>query len=171
MYGPTIDGKVVVREMGGTVLKYPQVKQYLRYWKTRTRAGVWADKADIDGHAANCMRAKKANPNTVPSVSYKEMNGRRVTRDLGHKRNRSYNPPELATEKSLSADNVDACMSAEDDEVADAISQLLHHEGVKGTSEVMAEGGPIDAQALSTLVMDMSEGLVEIPCTDIGAST
>ena len=46
----------------------------------------------------------------------------------------------------------------------------LHHEGFASISVVMAKGRPIGAQALSTLVMETSEGLVDIPYADIETS-
>ena len=65
LYGPIIDGKVEVHKMGTTVLRHLQINQYLRYWKRRTGAGVWAYKTDIEGHAAACRRAQKSNPKLV----------------------------------------------------------------------------------------------------------
>ena len=74
IYGPMIDDKVVVHQMGETVLRYLQVKQYRRYWKTRSGAGAWVYNADFEGHAAACRRAQKANPNIMSSGPYKSMN-------------------------------------------------------------------------------------------------
>ena len=85
-----------MHKMGVAVLRHPQVKQCLRYWGTRSGAGAWACNANIEGHAAACQRAQKANLNTVPSGSYKGMNGRRLTRDLEHQRDHHYEPSDLA---------------------------------------------------------------------------
>ena len=167
LYGPTIDGKVVVHKMGATVLRHPQINQYLRYWENRTGAGAWAYKTDIEGDASAYRRAQEANPNTVSSASYKWMGGCRVTHGLEHQLDHRYDPSELTTRKSWSADTIDAWMSAGDGEVADTISQLLNHEGVRSISEVTTKGRAIDAQALSTLTMKMSEGLVWAPPTRI----
>ena len=96
--GPTIHGRVVVHKMGPTVLHHLQKEQYLRYWNTRPRAGAWARNADTEGHAAACRWAQKANPNTLPSGSYKEINSQFLTHDLEHHRDHKYNPSGLATE-------------------------------------------------------------------------
>ena len=42
VYGPTTHGRVVVHKKGATVLRHLQKKQYIRHWKTRSRAGAWA---------------------------------------------------------------------------------------------------------------------------------
>ena len=42
--GPAIERKVVVHKMGPAVLRHLQVRQYLRYLKTRAGAGAWAYK-------------------------------------------------------------------------------------------------------------------------------
>ena len=62
VYGPTIDGKVVMNKMGVTILQFVQVKQYLRCWKTRSGARARAENADIEGHAATCRCAQKSEP-------------------------------------------------------------------------------------------------------------
>ena len=59
LYGPAIDEEVVMHKMGATVLRHLQVNQYLRYWKNWTEAGVWAYKADVEGHVAACRRAQR----------------------------------------------------------------------------------------------------------------
>ena len=140
-----------------------QVNQYLMCWKNRTGAGAWAYNADIEGHAAACRRAQKADPNTVPSVSFKEMNRCRTTHDLEHQRDHRYDQPDLATGKSWSADTIDARVSTEDGKVADALSQLLDHECIRSISEVLTKGGAIDTQAISALAWETSEGQIDIP--------
>ena len=47
--------------------------------------------------------------------------------------------------------------------VADAVGQLRHQEGIASLSDVMAKDRPIDAHTLSTLMIEMSDGLVDIP--------
>ena len=76
----------------------------------------------------------------MPSGSFKEMNRCRLTHDLEHQRDHRYGPSDLATGKSWSSETIDAWMSAEDDEVADELSQLLNHEGIRSISEVLTGG-------------------------------
>ena len=73
---------------------------------------------------------------------------RRMTHDLEHQRDHRYDQPGLTTGKSWSADTIDAWMSTEGGEVADALSQLPNHEGVGRISEVMTKGRAIDTQTL-----------------------
>ena len=61
VYGPAIEGNVVVHTMGATMIRHLQVNQYIRYWETRSGAGAWAYNAEIEGHTAACRRAQKAN--------------------------------------------------------------------------------------------------------------
>ena len=63
IYGATIDENIVGRKWEPPYgYTDPQVAQYLRYWRTRSRDGAWADNADINGHAAANRRAGKADP-------------------------------------------------------------------------------------------------------------
>ena len=144
VYGSTIDGKVVVHKMGTTLLRHLQVKHYPRYWVTRSRAGAWVGNTDIEGHAAACRRAQKANPNAVSNGSCKEMNGRRLIRDLEHQCDHRYDPSDLATGMAWSADTIDAWVSSEDGKIANILSQLLTQDGFKSISEAATKGEVID---------------------------
>ena len=90
---------VVTHKMGATVLRHLQKTQYLRYWKTRTGAGAWADNVDIEGHAAACRRARKGNPKGLPCAQYKGMNSKYPTSDIQHLRNHRCDPTSLASEQ------------------------------------------------------------------------
>ena len=167
VYGSTIDEKVVVNNMGTTVLRNVQVKQHLRYWEARSRAGAWARNADIEGHAAASRRAQKANPNTVCSGSYKGKNGRRLKRDLEHQRDHRYDPSELTTGTVWSAETIDSRISSEDGDVADVLSQLVAEESINSISEATPDSEAIDAPALSAITQEMIGGQIHITHTDI----
>ena len=66
----------------------------------------------------------------MPSGSYKGANGRRLIHDTGHLRDHRYDPSELATDTTWTAQTINAWLSSEDDGVADALSQLLIENGV-----------------------------------------
>ena len=97
VYGPTIHGRIVVHRMGATILRHLQTEQYLRYWRTRSRAGAWHRNVDIERHAAACRRTHKASPHTMSSCSYKDMNARLMSHDLEHPLDHRYDPSHLAT--------------------------------------------------------------------------
>ena len=81
-----------------------------------------------------------------------------MTHDLEHQRDNRYDQSELATAKSWPAETIDTCARTDNCEVADALSQLLDHEGVRRVIEVLTKGGTIDTRAPSALVCYMSEG-------------
>ncbi len=163
VYGPTIHGKVVVHKMGATMLRHIQTKHFLRYWKTRTNAGAWSRNVDIEGHAAACRRAQKANPNTVSSGSFKEMNDFRLTHDREHQRDHKYDPTDLATGTEWMIDTIDSWILSEDGEIADIASQLLVQEGLKGIADAITVKEKIDATMLSAKIHELSGGHTVIP--------
>ena len=122
------------------------------------RAGVCAQNADISGHAEERRWTRKANPNIVPSASYKDVDGRHSTSDEKHQRNHRYDPAGLAAEGKWSTDVVEEWLSAGGDEAAETINRVLQQEGVAGLNEVMTKDRALGAQALSTLVADVSGG-------------
>ena len=156
--------------MGATVLRYVQVKQYLRYWETRSGTGAWTSNAGIEGHAAACRRAQKANQNAVYSGSYKGVNGRRLTHDPEHQRDHRCDPSELATGTVWPAETIGSWMSSEDGGVTDVLSKLDTEEGLNSISEATTNGKAIDAPTLSAIAQKMSGGHINTPHTDIKTS-
>ena len=59
---------------------------------------------------------------------------------------------------------------SEGGEVADILRQLLIQERMESAAGAVAESGAIDAQALAAIIRNMSDGQVDVPCEDIGAS-
>ena len=152
------------------MLRHLQTKQFLRYWKTRTNAGAWARNTDIEGHAAACHRAQKANPNTVSSGSFKEMNDFRLTHDREHQRDHKYDPTDLATGTAWMVDTIDSWILSEDGEIADIVSQLLVQEGFEGIADAITVNGRIDAAMLSEKIRELSGGHTEVPREKIETS-
>ena len=163
VYGPTIHGMIVVHRMGATILRHLQKEQYLRYWKTRSRAGKWHRNADIEGHAAACRRAHRASPKTMSSGSYKEMNARHMSHDLEHQRDHRYDPSHLATSTEWTANTVDSWVRSEGGEIAEILRQLLAQGEYESVADAVAGSGPLDAQALSDVIRSMSDGQVDVP--------
>ena len=69
-----IEETVVAHKMGPAVLIHLQKTQYLDYWRNVACAGAWADNADIEGHVAAYIRARKGNPKRLSCAQYKGIN-------------------------------------------------------------------------------------------------
>ena len=91
-------------------------------------------------------------------VSHEKMNNRYLARDLEHQRDHRYGPSDLATGAEWSADTVDLWMLSEDGEITDILSQLLAQEGMGSIADAVTKSKAIDAEALSAIIWEMSEG-------------
>ena len=95
--------------------------------------------------------------------TYMEMNTRYLTHDLEHQQDHRYDPSDLATGAERTTYTIDSCMRSKGGEVADILSQLLVQEGIESVAGVVTKSEAIDAQTLSAIIQEMTDGQVDVP--------